>query len=58
MQTQLTPKQIEVLFVDYMEYLKRNDRQGSCAKVAMNLREISSYNVEVIKERYLYIVFI
>ena len=51
LQTQLTPKQIEILFADYLVFLEENDRQADCAKVELNLREISSFNIEVIKER-------
>ena len=51
LQTQLTPNQIEILFAKYLEFLTGEDRQQDCAKVVLNLREISSFNVEVIKER-------
>ena len=52
LQTQLTPNQIELLFAEYIEYQIRQDRHLESTKAVMNLREISAFNVEVVKERY------
>ena len=51
LQTQLTTNQIEILFAKYLQYLDGENRQDDVSMVSVNLREISSFNVEVIKER-------
>jgi hypothetical protein len=51
LQTQLTSNQIEILFAPYLRYLEGVDRHKDVPMTSVNLREISSFNVEVIKER-------
>ena len=51
LQTQLTSNQIEILFAKYLQYLEGENRRDDVSLVSVNLREISSFNVEVIKER-------
>ncbi len=50
LQTQLNPTQIEILFAGLADQLQ--SQGASSTNLTLNLREISQYNFEIIKERF------
>ena len=53
LQTQMNPNQVEILFEAALADLEKRGKFEELNNLRMNLREISTYNLEQIKKRFM-----